>query len=60
MRGRQAEGIVWFMLPAYVAGSLGDYDENEHQPGYTEELKDFILLPLEEQVCSTWRWGVDD
>lgn len=32
-----------------LQGSLGDYDENEHQPGYTEELKDFIILPLEEQ-----------
>ena len=45
--------FLMFLIPPLgsVVGSLGDYDENEHQPGYTEELQDFVLLPSEEQVC---------
>ena len=33
-----------------LLASLGDYDESKHSPGYTDEFKEFILLPKEEQV----------
>ena len=37
--------------PLTYTASVGDYDEETHQPGYTEEFVDFMLIPQSVQVC---------
>ena len=37
-------------LPPPLSATLGDYEEEDHKPGYTADFEDFHLIPKDSRV----------